>query len=254
MTKSEVDSREPHLQCHPDLWYKMGHRPAPINGVVFKQREPESVHLTVLRVCRQVYNEANNILWTTNTFSFSDAVPTFTNFMEARTTPQKRLMRKLRLQINWVSDEYKDWNGALKMKLIRSLTGLRSLRLHINESMGAVSYQEMKAFGRLLGLFLTSELVDRLAILSLSDVEVFVSDLPPCIGYFRRKILVDRWTAEERVEYSDGIRKKLLDPKGAELYAQQQERANEVLRKFKEERASIAAERAELLATPKEHI
>ncbi len=247
MTKDEVDWRQRHQNCHIELSCKMmGYRPGPA-----KQPESESMHLTALRVCRQVYKETNSILWTTNTFSFSDAAPTFAAFVEARTTSQKQLMRKLRLQMDWIYIEYKDWNVALKMTLIRSMTGLRSLRLHINHSMEAVYYQELKARGSSLGLFRTPEFLDRLAILSLSDVEVFVSDLPPCIGDSRPQIPGVPWTAEDRVEYTDGIRKKLLDPKGAELYAQDQERSNEFRRKFKEEQASIAAERAELLAKAK---
>lgn len=49
----------------------------------------ESMHLTVLQVCRQIYNEANNTLWSTNVFAFDDATVTFKRFMDARTTHQK---------------------------------------------------------------------------------------------------------------------------------------------------------------------
>lgn len=35
----------------------------------------ETMRLTLLRSCRQIYVEANAILWTTNTFSFANFIP-----------------------------------------------------------------------------------------------------------------------------------------------------------------------------------
>lgn len=104
MTEEEIGWRQPHQSCDHELSLKWG---CPMDLFGHKKPDPESMHLTILRVCRQTYIEANNVLWTTNTFSFTDADPTFVDFMEPRSTPQKQLLRKLRLQMDWVYEDDK---------------------------------------------------------------------------------------------------------------------------------------------------
>ncbi|KAF6232490.1 hypothetical protein HO173_009370 [Letharia columbiana] len=163
--------RQPHHRCDVEPAYKI--------GANHRRSDHESMHLTALRVCRQIYNDANNILWSTNTFSFNDAATSLDRFMDAQTTRQKQSLRRLRLQMDWVWGEDKPWNHVLGMTLIRSLAGLRSLRLQINHSMYATLFQEAKARGNELGLFQTRRLdfVHKMAILPLTNVEVFVGDL-----------------------------------------------------------------------------
>ena len=202
----EIIWRQPHYHCDVKLAYEIGSK--------YKQSGHESMHLTALRVCRQMYIEANDVLWSTNTFSFNDAAISLDRFMSARTTRQKRSLRKLRLQMNWVWDEDESYNKVLGMTLIKALTGLRSLRLQINHSMEAVHYQQMRDSGD--HLFQTRYLafVHKMAVLPLTNVEVFVGDRCDwCI----------LWTAEDRREYAEGIRKILLNPKGEEIYGQKQE-------------------------------
>lgn len=203
----------------------------------------ETLHLQTLQVCRQFYNEGTSILWSTNTFSFSDG-RTLDHFMRARGTHQKELLRRLRLQMDRRHDGDNIWGPVLDMKLIRSLTGLRSLRLRIIDSMKASLHRELratanemralltrvgalgdelKALGNGLGVLpnglggIGNELGDlgnqsesnfprcmrRLATLPFREVEVFVS-------------------SEQRVRYrgecAEGLREMLLDPKGAEKY------------------------------------
>lgn len=263
MTENEIGWREPHQSCDHELSQKWG---CPVNRIGHEKPDPESMHLTVLRVCRQTYNEANNVLWATNTFSFKDADGIFVDFMKSRTTPQKQLLRKLRLQMDWVYEDDKYWNRVLRMTLIRSLIELRSLRLQINHSMKAEVYQCAKARGNELGLFQMRQLefVDKLAILPLTDVEVFVSDFPQLVDYpssDEDEPPADTrasWTAEDRTDYAEGIRKILLDPKGADIYAQKQKVLQEIYRedreRKKEQQASRDAERAELLGKAEEYL
>ena len=201
--------RQPHHHCDVQLAYEIGSK--------YKQSGHESMHLTALRVCRQIYIEANDVLWSTNTFSFNDAAISLDRFMSARTTRQKRSLRKLRLHMDWVWDEDKSYNRALGMTLIKSLTGLRSLRLQINHSMEAAHYQQMRALGD--ELFQTRYLafVHKMAVLPLTNVEVFVGDRS------QSSYVELLWTEADRMEYAEGIRKILLDPKGAEIYAQKQD-------------------------------
>ena len=120
--------------------------------------------------------------------------------------------------MDWVWGEDGPWNRALDMTLIKSLTGMRSLRLQINHSVEAglrdqANYQAI-AWGNELALFKSEhlELVHRMAILPLINVEVFVGDRSPPFN------LDTLWTAEDRKEYADAIRRIILDPNGAAKY------------------------------------
>lgn len=247
MTEEEIHWRQPHQSCDHELTppreYPMEHPMLPRNGSGRKKPDPEFIHLTVLRVCRQIYNEANDILWATNTFSFNNADPTFIDFIESRTIRQKQLLRKLRFQMDWVYGDDKCWNRVLRITLIRSLIGLRSLRLQINHSMRAEVYRCAKARGSELGLFQMRQLgfVDKLAILPLTDVEVFVSDFSYLVDYSSDEDEPSAdtrasWTAEERIDYAEGIRNILLNPKGADIYAQNQKVLQEIHRENREGR------------------
>ena len=222
----EIVWRQPHYHCDVQLAYN--HRADP------KLWDHKCMHLSALRVCRQIYSEASDVLWTTNTFSFNDAALSFHCFMEERTTYQKQLLRRLRLQMDWVWGEDGPWNCALDMALIKSLTGLRSLRLQINHSVGAWSYQQARALGGAFALFEPGhlELVHRMAVMPLANVEVFVGDRS------QPHNLNTLWTAEDRKEYAEGIRKILLDPNGTK-FAQGLEdwdRYNRQFRQIGEER------------------
>lgn len=77
--------QQPHHHCDVQLAYELGSE--------YKQSSHESVHLTALRVCRQMYIEANDVLWSTNTFSFNHAAISLDRFMSARTTRQKQSLK-----------------------------------------------------------------------------------------------------------------------------------------------------------------
>ena len=187
-----------------------------------------SVSLTALRVCRQTYAEANVTLWTTNTFSFDEAFPSFSVFMRFRTTHQRQLLRKLQLEMDWICEGDRGWNRVLGMPLISRLSGLRSLSLQINLSMEAAFYETAKARGNVLCLFQMRqfEIVNKLATVPLSDVEVFVTNFPKLPTSSddseEPRELEPPWSFEDRVECAEEIRKVLLNPKGAEQYAHQQ--------------------------------
>ena len=116
--------------------------------------------------------------------------------------------------MDWVWGEEGPWNRALDMTLIKSLTGMRSLRLQINHSVEAGFHYQARAWGNELALFKSEhlELVHRMAILPLIDVEVYVGDRSPPL------ILGALWSAEDRKEYANVIRKIILDHNGAAKY------------------------------------
>lgn len=178
----------------------------------FKHWNYQSIHLKVLRVCRQVYIEANNVLWMTNTFSFNGRAVCFNRFMKERTTPQKRLLRRLRLQMDWTLNDDKLWKRALNTAVIKSLPGLRKLRLQINHSVKAGFYQRVENGEKNLALFEPRHLafMRRVAMFALVDVEVYVG------ARTQLSTSADRM-ARARKEYAEAIRKVLLDPNGARI-------------------------------------
>ena len=195
--------RQSHHHCDKHLSYHPGIDP--------KRWGHESMHLKVLRVCRQIYSEANHVLWTTNTFSFRDTF-SFVGFMEERTTPQKRLLKRLRLQMNWAWGDDRLWKHAFSTTVIISLVGLRNLRLQINHSVEAGFYRRAKTRENKLALFEPKHLalMHRMAMFPLVDVEVFVG------VHFQQQCNPDAYgMAGDRKEYAEAIRKVLLDPNGA---------------------------------------
>ena len=241
VTQDDLAQKHAHSRCAIHLERSRGDNPHIDYGCRLKREQSlyEEMHLTALRVCRQIYNEADRVLWSTNTFSFHDEA-TFRHFMGTRTACQKRLLRKLRLQINCVANEEAAWSRVLGITLIRSLVGLRSLRLQMNHTMDTETYQWIKALG--LGKMMQMRLgfVQKMKVLPLSEVEVFVCDDS---GGWPRKGEV-MWAAEDRAEYADAIRRLLLDPKGVEKYAQDQEELKESHRQERERKRENQALRA----------
>ena len=211
----ETGWRAPHYLCRPNYEF----------GPLRKQSDHQLVPLTALRVCRQVYNEATIVLYSTNIFSFDDEGKSFDRFMRARTTRQKQLLRKLRLDMGL--EQWSSWSPLLDMPLIRSLTGLRILRLQIDHRMKALCYSELRSQRgeENRSFFHSKELggfVYRMATLPLTEVEVFVcSRIQPQRG---EDVC---WTVSDRKEYAEEMRRTLLDPTVAEKYALEQEETEE---------------------------
>ena len=92
-------------------------------------------YLNILRTSRQVYIEAHQVFWSTNNFNFTE--PTGLKYWMAGRTPQeKRLIRSLQLCIHIsnnleIGNRPANWNNALCGRVVKSLSGLRDLRLSI---------------------------------------------------------------------------------------------------------------------------
>ena len=231
MRQGDINKEHSHSRCliHTEFDYAVGDDTCHLKR---EQSFYQEMHLTALRVCRQIYSEANRVLWSTNTFSFHDVV-TFYHFMDTRKTYQKRLLQKLRLQVKCVPDQEGPWSYVLDMKFIRSLVGLRSLRLQINHKMDAAGYQRIKALWDdsdwRTAIQMRLRFVQRLKVLPLTEVEVFIGDYS-C----ERSNDKFMFTVEDRTEYADAIRRILLDPKGAESYVQDRKDLKEFHRQERE--------------------
>lgn len=202
-------------------------------------RQDLKVDLNVLGVCRQLYEEANYLLWATNTFSFEDP-KSFEKFFGSLNPAQKRNLKNIHISAHigehfsnytsthqrsrWDSDY---WGKALKMSTLRMLQGVQTLHLCINlgfqgfcptlskelaeEQIGRCRQEDM-------------EPILRLRALSVKKVTVIVSDEP-------RKLEADgriayRWTVIRKNKYAESVCVQLVDDHGAELVKTEAEAAN----------------------------
>ncbi|CAD6582110.1 MAG: hypothetical protein ASARMPREDX12_000758 [Alectoria sarmentosa] len=226
----EVFSTRSHRLCESNLEYDpIG--PDMIYGDRYCEFH-EMMRLSVLRSCRQIYVEANQILWTTNTFSFADGTA-LRRFMMTLTINQRRLIKSLRLQMEWDMYMDKEWNNALNMALVRSLSGLRRLRLRIDQHMDARIYECAKSNKNIYTSIFCKGL-QKISTLPLTEAEVIVKNPQ----YWPEDGV---WTKADREEFAEVLRKLLLNPKGAEIYAKDQLKRKEERRKEREYAAKIKA-------------
>ncbi|KAG7005650.1 autophagy-related protein 28 [Physcia stellaris] len=97
----------------------------------------ERLDLRILRSCRQLYNESNQALWTTNTFAFDNQI-TFRLFMRAPNHIQKQLLSKIYMRQYWLQH----WEETMDRKILNSLKGLRAVHVMIESD-----EDELSAFG-----------------------------------------------------------------------------------------------------------
>ncbi|KAL8690380.1 MAG: hypothetical protein Q9218_004159 [Villophora microphyllina] len=215
----KVYSWRPHNGCNRD--YRRMNPAVPLESHGY-----ETMHLTVLRSSRQIYVEANQVLWSTNTFSFTRPIP-FNCFMMTRNIHQKRLIRKIRLEMEWNRDFYViGWIRSLPIGLVRSLTGLRTLRLQIVHNMQADAYQNAAKDPKFPEGTFRCDALQKLSVLPLSAAEVAVR----ASETMEIRSVPGQWTARDRKETAGRLRAMLLNPRGAEAFAEAQ-RKEEELRK-----------------------
>ncbi|KAL8773178.1 MAG: hypothetical protein Q9209_001854 [Squamulea sp. 1 TL-2023] len=183
------------------------------------------MHLAILRVSRQVYVESNQVLWTTNTFSFNEG-PILKFFLNTRNIGQRRLIRNLRFSMDWRwGNKARKWNTAVKIRMINSLTGLRTLRLKIFYDMDEQAWHSLK--DRFVQVSTQTEGLRRLSTLPLITAEVVVQ---PSARYPNRRL----WEKIDRDQCANDIQKMLLNPRGAEIYAEHQRELQEARERCRE--------------------
>ena len=198
-----------------------------------EDRKALRIDLNVLGVCRQLYEEANHLLWATNTFSFDDP-DTFQKFFASLNPAQKRNLTRIHISTDigsTTSNYYSNvdqrarwdsqyWGKGLKIRNLNTLKGLQTLHLCVNQvfecvprqpnGLSAATAVEMAEKAQASDL----EPILRLRALTLKDVTVVVSD--------RRENLIEsgrsnyRWTTAKKNEYAKSIYARLVDPLGAQ--------------------------------------
>ena len=220
-----------HAGCEPDYDFEAPDSEGPIDF-----SDHETMRLTALRVCNQVYTEASRVLWSSNTFSFRDGI-TLKRFLTTRNIKQKGMMRSLRLEMGWWTPDYEDWDKAFTMQALKSLPELRHVRLHITHKMEAERYRHIKH--RFLNSIPWGDFVRKLATVAFTTAEVHVR-----LRETQRRDMM--WTDSDMKEVADMLREMLLNPEGAKVYAEQQRRLQETRKRRHEMEKERAAMRRPL--------
>ena len=198
-------------------------------------------YLQVLRTCRQIYLEASRILWTTNTFSFSNP-NVMKMFMNDRKTAQKQLLKKMHLDMTWHWNHQKrGWEKGLTLTLVRSLKGLKTFHLDIEQCL--LNRDDSRWDGtpdwktEVLSDSYFEE-ITKLRILPLETVTVNIINGPMPEHDLRH---CTQWPSVGRTEWAERLRSQLLDPDGAARWQEQQDHQKELVRQKKEQEAQFRA-------------
>ena len=206
-----------------------------------EERQALRVDLNVLGVCRQLYEEANHLLWATNIFSFEDP-RTFEKFFNGLNPAQKRKLTSIHISADigggaWFNSQYQRarwdshyWGKALKTSNLNMLRGVQTLHLCINQRFDCVSWHAPSSGSEVAerqlqeGLQADLESVLRLRALTLKHVTVVMSD--DAVELERNGKSTYRWTATKKNEYAEGVRANIVDPGGADLVKKETEAAS----------------------------
>ncbi|KAM0799971.1 hypothetical protein BDR22DRAFT_272788 [Usnea florida] len=90
--------------------------------------------LSLLHACRQIYNEARYILYSTNTFSFNTArnLRAFINFLVQRHVDVNEAVRSLRADLTYPKTDTNGWTQAFSA-VTQHMTRLKTLYINVDQ-------------------------------------------------------------------------------------------------------------------------
>ena len=166
--------------------------------------------LSILSACRQLHEEANVILWTTNTFSFEDGL-SLQNFIQGLHTTQSNKLTRMHIDVEWdLSRSEKQWREALQPSFVSKLNALQTLHITLDQDDMPI---DMADFDR---QFENRPPVPHpllaMQTMALKTVTVVIGDrvfIPP--PGIIDELSVLRWTIEQKREVAEGLRSSLLN-------------------------------------------
>ena len=224
----EPESR--HSLCKP---WNSG-RP---EGTISKLR----LDLSILGACRLIYEEANNVLWLTNTFSFEDCT-SLLQYVRSLNVNQRNKLKTLHFETGVPCFHCLQFTHLTHLELLSTLSGIRSLliTIHLRSFCGPI-------FGESDDAESYTEPLSRLQTLPLTYVTVtIIGDTRPIdLGY--GKYSTYRWTVAQKRQTAEKLRSRLLDPRGNDIVAEMI-KAEKI--KLQEERGERKAKRKARSAAP----
>jgi hypothetical protein len=237
---TDSGDEHPHRNCHlarlDPYVYALSKNSNKTQDFVEKYAKP---YLQLLRTCRQIYLEASRVLWTTNTFSFSSP-GALKMFMNDRKTAQKQLLKNLHLDMAWHWNNQKhNWEKALTMTLVRSLKGLKTFHLYIEQCLLNRDFTFADKPDWETDVLSDSYFAEimKLKMLPLETVTVNIANGKP----YPHNEELPPWPLAGRTEWAERMKSQLLDPEGAARWQDHQEHQKELVRQEKEELAQAHA-------------
>lgn len=247
------DSKKYYIACCADRHQKC-YCTSKTSGLIGVPTE-QKFDLAVLSVCWQVYEQAHDILWTTNTFSFDDPV-SFHRFTASLNTAQLQKLTSLHLSRILVGDQISltrladrivnhwAWTIACESPRMKSLLGLRTLHLCLEQWFDYCNFLGMLHDYNRRCIQQDAQPFLQLRFLALEHVTVVVADSTAFMEIPGTQTL--RWTAAKKNQVAEWIRVKLLDLEGrARLRAEEEAKKVEIEHQLLDRRQGIEKRRME---------
>lgn len=181
-----------------------------------EERQNFHLSLNVLGTCRQLYEEANHLLWSTNTFTFNEP-EAFELFFSSLNPAQKRNLTQLGFFASLDTKQRFVWERAFRPANLKMLQGLTTLSLrleqHINES-------DLTEFNNChhtkYEFWWTMNSFVHFRMLPLKQVVVTISDDVSWLANIEdlgetNDGLSGRWTAVQKIQFARDWEEILLD-------------------------------------------
>ena len=191
-------------------------------------------NLSVLAVCRQLYEESNNILWQSNTFSFDNSFA-FQSFLAGMNSSQQHKLKKIHITTSVKVDEILfraklsvDWANVMSPHLLAPLKNLNIIHLsfdHYNNKLDPkhLSSTPISHAASHDTVSFRMQTMLGLRLLPWKDLEnanrgkhvtvVFADGLKPCFG-----AVTPRWSKAQKLEVAEDLRARLAAPDAAKIH------------------------------------
>ena len=197
--------------------------------------------LSILAVCRQLYEPSNNILWQTTTFSFDDSFA-FQSFLASMNLSQKHTLKKIHISMSVKVDEilFKDkqsidWATAISPRALTSLKNLNTIHLSFDQytnDLGPRQPHSLPMSHAASHDCVTSNMQTMLGLRLLpwkdkndanrgKHVTVVVGD--GCKPY--SDAVTPRWTKAQKLESAETLRARLAAPDAAAIHVAEEKAA-----------------------------
>lgn len=194
-----------------------------------EERRKPMLDLRILGACRQMYEEANLLLWTTNTFSFESST-LLKMFIGGLHSTQVKKLTRMHIDFAWNLDSADEWNRLLRPSFLSKLNSLRTLHATFDQNAHLPTSFQRYIVTPLSGM----------KTLPLRHVTVVVGD-----DTVKSSFPQDRWTIAKQREVARDLRNKLLDPKGHEVFAAEMQAIEAMRKEYKEkEQAEMSVRQA----------
>ena len=218
---------------------------------------------SMLSVCRQLYEEANNILWATNTYSFAEPEP-FRVFIDGLNPAQKRNMVRVSMSVKMLEAAFESsatfrpendlhrWRlGHGDSKYISGLRGVKQLNIYVTFTPLSPKHRRKKGHRKNFEAkadpirVMMQELFG-LSLLSPEHFSLKISDNDVVFEQFN--INGEKLTVDEKELLCTDLNKAILDPKTAESVKEKDRKRHEAFIARLSAKAPELAEEARIKA------